>query len=64
MHLKIKWLTIQTLMPGKANTEMCLSIGTPETINIPFVLNITLIIFRCPKITLQPIYKVFKFRNT
>ena len=31
-------------------TVMCLSIGTPTTINFPFVANVKLIIFRCPKI--------------
>ena len=31
-------------------TVMCLSIGTPEIINFPFVPNGKLIIFRCPKI--------------
>ena len=29
---------------------MCLSIVTPKTINFPFVANVKLIIFRCPKI--------------
>ena len=32
------------------STVMCLSIGTPKTINFPFVPNGKLIIFRCPKI--------------
>ena len=31
-------------------TLMCLSIGTPKTINFPFVPNGKFIIFRCPKI--------------
>ena len=32
------------------DTVMCLSNGTPKTINFPFVANVRLIIFRCPKI--------------
>ena len=34
---------------GLQITVMCLSIGTPKTINFPFVPNVKLIIFRCPK---------------
>ena len=30
-------------------TLMCLSIGTPKTINFPFVSNGKFMIFRCPK---------------
>ena len=29
---------------------MCLSIGTPKTIDFPFVPNVEFIIFRCPKL--------------
>ena len=32
------------------STVMCLSIGTPKTINFPFVPNFKLIILKCPKI--------------
>ena len=31
-------------------TRKCLSIGTPKTINFPFVSNGKLIVFRCPNI--------------
>ena len=32
------------------NTLKCLNIGTPKTINFPFVANGKLMIFRCPNI--------------
>ena len=32
------------------NTLKCLSIGTPRTINFPFVSNGKLMVFRCPNI--------------
>ena len=31
-------------------TQKCLNIGTPKTINFPFVLNGKLMVFRCPNI--------------
>ena len=34
----------------RRNTLKCLSIGTPTTINFPFVSNGKLMVFRCPKI--------------
>ena len=34
----------------KKNTLKCLSIGTPKTINFPFVSNGKLMAFRCPNI--------------
>ena len=34
-------------------TVMCLSIGTPKAINFPFVPNVKLILFRCPKFWAQ-----------
>ena len=34
----------------KVYTVMCLSIGTPKTINFPFVPNQKIYYFRCPKI--------------
>ena len=34
----------------QVNTLKCLSIGTPKTINFPFVSNEKLIFFRCPSI--------------
>ena len=36
--------------PSTAPTLKCLSIGTPKTINFPFVSNGKLMIFRCPNI--------------
>ena len=35
---------------AKLLTLKCLSIGTPKTINFPFVSNEKLMIFRCPNI--------------
>ena len=35
---------------SKSSTLMCSGIGTPKTINFPFVPNGKLIVFRCPNI--------------
>ena len=43
-------------------TVMCLSIGTPKTMNFPFVPNVKLIIFRCPKIWAH--YNLLKYWDT
>ena len=37
-------------MYTKSYTLKCLSIGTPKTINFPFVSNGKLMVFRCPNI--------------
>ena len=38
------------LISQRKHTLKCLSIGTPKTINFPFVSNGKLIVFRCPNI--------------
>ena len=40
------WFAYQCTLP----TLKCLSIGTPKTINFPFVSNGKLMVFRCPNI--------------
>ena len=52
MVQKYKVEHLETMIHGSETlgTLMCLSIGTPETINFPFVSNGKLMVFRCPNI--------------
>ena len=42
--------SVEVITDCKYNTLKCLSIGTPNTINFPFVANGKLMVFRCPNI--------------
>ena len=43
-------LSIKIMLSHKCNTLKCLSIGTLETTDFPFVPNGKLMVFRCPNI--------------
>ena len=55
MHALVKFheyipYSLGVMARTRLTTLKCLSIGTPKTINFPFVSNEKLMIFRCPNI--------------
>ena len=49
MKIAMLWLNFLSMF-SKLYTLKCLSIGTPNAINFPFVANGKLMVFRCPNI--------------